>query len=96
MYVKTRYQRATKGENAEVYVANPVAYTTQATLALFEANAVEGEIVIYDDALGTLYGGRGGYFAVPANVAAVANATGGALAAATYYYASPAGTKCQW
>ena len=52
---KTRYQRSTKGENAEVYVALPTAYTAQASPALFEANAAEGEIGVYDATTGALY-----------------------------------------
>jgi len=54
-YQKTRYQRSTKGENAEVYVGNPTAYTAQASPALFEANAAEGEIGVYDSTTGALY-----------------------------------------
>lgn len=47
-YTKRRYFKSTKGENAEVIVGKPLAYTTQATIALFEANAAVGEIGVYD------------------------------------------------
>lgn len=45
---KTRYYRSTKGENAEVIVGKAIAYTAQGTIALFEANAAEGEMGIYN------------------------------------------------
>ncbi|CAM6001147.1 unnamed protein product [Sphagnum balticum] len=54
MYTQRRYFKSTKGENAEVIVGSPVAYTTQATIALFEANAAPGEIGIYDATANTL------------------------------------------
>lgn len=47
-YTKRRYYKSTKGENAEVIVGMAKAYTTQATVTLFEANAAIGEIGIYN------------------------------------------------
>lgn len=47
-YAKVRFQRSTKGENAEVLVGKAIAYTTQTTLANFQANAAEGEIGVYN------------------------------------------------
>lgn len=48
MAQKTRFFKSTKGYNAEVIVAKATAYTARATVALFQANAVEGEIGVYD------------------------------------------------
>jgi len=48
MAQKSRFYKVTKGFNAEVLVAKAVAYTTRATFDLFVANAVEGEIGIYN------------------------------------------------
>lgn len=45
---KARYQSYTKGFNAEVLVAKAVAYTTDADYKTFVANAVEGEIGVFD------------------------------------------------
>lgn len=47
-YTQRRYFKSTKGENAEVIVGKAVAYTTQATVTLFEANAAVGEIGVYN------------------------------------------------
>lgn len=47
-FTQQRYFKSTKGENAEVLVGKATAYTTQATIALFEANAVPGEIGVYN------------------------------------------------
>lgn len=43
-----RYLSVTKGENAEVLVAAAIAYTAQASFKLFEANAADGEVGIFD------------------------------------------------
>jgi hypothetical protein len=48
MATKTRFNRSLKGENAEVIVTKAIAYTAQGTIALFEANAAEGEVGIYN------------------------------------------------
>lgn len=50
-----RFSRSTKGLNAEVIVAKAINITTDATLALFLANAPLGEVGVYDgnDALHT-------------------------------------------
>lgn len=45
---KIRFQRSTKGENAEVIVAKAIAYTTDANIADFQANAPEGEIGLFN------------------------------------------------
>lgn len=45
---KVRWQRNTKGQNAEVLIAGAQAYTTQATPLLFNANAADGEVGMYD------------------------------------------------
>lgn len=45
---KSRYFSTTKGFNAEVMVAKAVAYTTDADYKTFVANAVEGEIGVFD------------------------------------------------
>lgn len=45
---KSRYYSVTKGFNAEVMVAKAVAYTTDADYKTFVANAVEGEIGVFD------------------------------------------------
>lgn len=45
---KNRYFKTTKGFNGEIIVAKGVAYTTDATYALFVANAVEGEVGVYN------------------------------------------------
>lgn len=45
---KVRWQRNTKGQNAEVLIAAAIPYTTQATPLLFNANAADGEVGIYD------------------------------------------------
>lgn len=56
MAQKTRFFKTTKGFNAEVIVAKNVAYTTDATIALFVDNAVEGEIGVYNYDTGALIG----------------------------------------
>ena len=56
MAQKSRFFRTTKGFNAEVIVAKNVAYTTDATIALFVDNAVEGEIGVYNYDTGALIG----------------------------------------
>lgn len=43
-----KQSRKTKGFNAQVFVAKPIDYTTDATLALFVANAPTGELGVYD------------------------------------------------
>ncbi len=50
-----KFSRTTKGYNGSVFVGPPINYTTDATLALFLANAPTGEIGVYDanDALHT-------------------------------------------
>lgn len=45
---KTRFYKRTKGFNAEVIVGNTAAYTTDSTYADFVANAVNGEIGVYN------------------------------------------------
>lgn len=84
-YTKRRYFKTTKGENAEVIVGKAVAYTTQGTIALFEANAVVGEVGIYDGTTNTLLGGPA-ILAAPGNPAVSTSTVGGALAATTYFY----------
>lgn len=54
MATKQRFQRSTKGENAEVIVAKAIAYTTDATPTLFQANAPEGEVGLYNADTGAL------------------------------------------
>lgn len=53
---KTRFYKGTKGFNAEVIVANAAAYTTDADYKTFVANAVDGEIGIFDHNTGLLIG----------------------------------------
>ena len=48
MLQKNKYWKSLLGTNAEVIVAKNVAYTTDATYALFVANAVEGEVGIFN------------------------------------------------
>lgn len=48
MAQKRRFYRTTKGFNAEVLVAKAVAYTDDATYALFVANAVDGELGVFN------------------------------------------------
>jgi hypothetical protein len=55
--IKNRFYKSTLGENAEVLVAKNVAYTTDATVELFVANAVEGEVGIYNVTTGALLDG---------------------------------------
>lgn len=43
-----RFSRKTQGYNAQVFVAKAIDYTTDATLALFLANAPVGELGVYD------------------------------------------------
>lgn len=56
MAQKARFYKTTKGFNAEVLVAKAVAYTTDATYALFVANAVDGEIGVYNADTNALIG----------------------------------------
>lgn len=82
---KNRYFQTTKGFNAEVIVAGAVAYTSRATMALFVANAVEGEIGIYNADTDALIAATASIGAP--NTPALATATGaGSIAAGTYFY----------
>lgn len=78
------YFKTTKGYNAEVIVAKSVAYTTDADLATFLENAVEGEIGIFNAATNAAYAAAG-TSSTPGTPVLNKSATGGALAAATYY-----------
>lgn len=82
---KNRYFQTTKGFNAEVIVAGAVAYTTQESIADFVANAVEGEIGIYDANLGALLNG-GTTLSVPDAPNVNASLTGGTFAAGSYFW----------
>lgn len=44
----TRFVKTTKGRNQQVIVGTPIALSTDATIALFLANAPTGEIGVYD------------------------------------------------
>lgn len=46
--IKNRYHKTTLGENAEVLVAQNLAYTTDATIEAFVANAPDGELGVYN------------------------------------------------
>lgn len=48
MPYKNNYWKQLLGERAQVLIGKNVAYTTQATLALFQANAALGEVGIFD------------------------------------------------
>lgn len=82
---KTRFWRSTKGENAEVLVGKATAYTAQADIATFQSTAAEGEIGVFD-ATTNLVISPSTALGTPQNVVISTNATGGALAATTYYY----------
>jgi len=45
---QTKFTKTLKGRNQQVVVTNPIAISTDATLALFLANAPTGEIGVYD------------------------------------------------
>lgn len=84
-YSKVRYNRTLNGENAEIIVAKARAYTTQATYKDFEANAVDGELGIFDAATMALIA-AGAAIPTPAKPNLVANLLGGTLAADEYFY----------
>lgn len=84
-YTKTRFQRSTKGENAEVLIGKALAYTAQTDIASFQANAVEGEIGVFNGDTNLVISPTTA-LAAPANPVVITNAAGGALATATYYY----------
>lgn len=82
---KNRYFLTTKGFNAEVTVAAPVAYTTQATYPLFVTNAVEGEIGFFNEPTNALIASTSSIGA-PNTPAISTAASGGLITAGTYYY----------
>lgn len=83
---KNKFFLTTKGFNAEVVVAAPLAYSTQATYALFLANAAEGEIGIYNQDTSALISAPAATVGTPGTVTPTAATTGGTLATATYYF----------
>lgn len=83
---KNPYYLTTKGFNAEVVVAAPLAYTSQSTIALFVANAAEGEIGIYNVDTGSLLSTAGTIIPTPVVAPTLTGSTaGGTVAANTYY-----------
>lgn len=83
---KNPYYLTTKGFNAEVVVAAALAYTSQSTVALFVANAAEGEIGIYNVDTGALLSTAGTIIPTPSVAPTLTGSTaGGAVAANTYY-----------
>lgn len=57
MLNKNKYWKTLLGINAEAFVAKAVAYTTDATYTLFQANAVEGEVGLFNADTNALYDG---------------------------------------
>lgn len=83
---KNKFFLTTKGFNAEVVVAAPLAYTSQATYANFVANAAEGEIGIFNADTQALITAAGTIVPTPVVAPSLTGSTtGGTLAAATYY-----------
>lgn len=83
---KNKFFLTTKGFNAEVVVAAPLAYTTQSTYATFISTAAEGEIGIFNADTKTLLVSAGTIVPTPVVAATLAGSTtGGTLAASAYY-----------
>ena len=82
---KFRWQSNTKGENAEVLIAAALAYTSQATYALFQANAADGEVGIFDATTMALLAANGVIGTVKNLVGSTATGAG-LITANTYYY----------
>jgi hypothetical protein len=79
------YFKTTKGYNAEVIVAKQVAYTTDATYADFVANAVEGEIGVFNaDSSASLLGSAS--LAAPGAPTANISTIGGNLNNVHYFF----------
>lgn len=81
---KNRYFKTTKGFNGEVIVAKGVAYTTDATYADFVANAVEGEIGVFNADTYALISGDG-LLPAPGVPSAVISTVGGTLNNVHYF-----------
>lgn len=82
---KNKFFLTTKGFNAEVVVAAPLAYSTQSTYANFVSNAAEGEIGIFNADTQALISGATS-IGSPGTPILLGSTTGGSMAAATYYY----------
>src|SRR6266436_417862 len=82
---KYRWQSNTKGENAEVLIAGAQAYTAQSTYALFQANAADGEVGIFDAATLALLAANG-TLANPSGLVGSTATGAGLITAATYFY----------
>lgn len=82
---KYRWQSYTKGENAEVLIAGAQAYTAQASYPLFQANAADGEVGIFDaNTMAAL--AANGVLGNPTGLVGSTATTGGSIPANTYFY----------
>jgi hypothetical protein len=82
---KYRWQSYTKGENAEVLIAGAQAYTSQSTYPLFQANAADGEVGIFDAVTMAALAANGVLGTVKNLVGSTATGAG-LITANTYYY----------
>lgn len=67
MAIKNNFWKSLIGENAQIMIAGAVAYTSQATIAAFQANAAAGELGVFDGDTNALVSG-GGAAAVTENL----------------------------
>lgn len=80
--IKNRYYKTTSGVDQLSFVANNIAYTTDATQSLFQTNAPEGEIGVYNEDTGALVLG-GAVAPVPTNSLVLLLKRGGATESST-------------